>query len=106
MIFPIPMMKITCIGQLLLIMLVGTDIFQTVSTKLLLDSGIRIERKGDYLDLIYGFFKFKADNKSTWYLTIEQGSVDSDKVKGLCGNYDGNPNSEISYVFLWSLNFN
>ncbi len=79
-------------------MLIGTDLFETDSVKFLLVSGIRIERKGDYLDLSYGFFKLKVDNKSTWYLTIEQGSVDSDKVKGLCGNYDGNPNSETVFI--------
>lgn len=59
--------------------------------------GLRIERKGDYLDMTYGFLKLKVDGMSTWYLTIEQGSVSSDEVVGLCGNYDGNPNSKTYY---------
>lgn len=64
--------------------------------------GIRIERKGDYLDLTYGYIKFKVDGKTTWYLTMEEGSVESDKIKGLCGNFNGDPDGEnLSFCNLF-----
>lgn len=57
-------------------------------------SGVRIEKQGEYYYLKYAHLGVKWDTVGTVMVTVDSSKVERTKPVGLCGNYDGLPNSK------------
>ena len=63
---------------------------------------------GDYFILKYGTLTVGWDCEGSWFIDLSDpinSNESTDSFKGLCGNYDGDPSSEI-LLFLNNTYFN
>ena len=61
-------------------------------------SGAQFSLRGEFYYMEYGPLRVKWDATNVWEITLDKNLVENTQIKGLCGNYDGDPNSESLIV--------
>ena len=62
-------------------------------------SGTQVMLRGEFFYMDYGSLRVKWDATNVWEITLSENLAEDLHIKGLCGNYDGNPNSKSNVCF-------
>ena len=64
------------------------------------ENGVNVRINGDFVFLDYtGGISIKWDADDAWFITIHNDRFRSDKLKGLCGNNNGDAMGESSVLY-------